>query len=95
VGFTVLKDWQGKPPTIISQAGIVFISSSFISAQTAEQEFNRRLAEINTPVNQAIIQINPGCPQALALQESLNALLAVRDQEGWPANVVWPGQNEA
>jgi len=56
--------------------------------QQATAELNRRLAELQTPEVKAQAEIDP--EYATWRMERITALLACRDQPGWPTTVEWP-----
>jgi len=60
--------------------------------QHATAELNRRLMELQTPVAQAKAEIDP--KYAAERKAKIAALLAVRDQPGWPAELTWPPEAE-
>jgi len=56
--------------------------------QQATAELNRRLAELQTPEVQAQAEVDP--EYAAERRAKIVALLAVKDQPGWPVTVEWP-----
>jgi len=56
--------------------------------QQAQAELNRRLAELQTP--EALAQAEIDEDYAAERKAKLAALLAVKQQEGWPVTVEWP-----
>jgi hypothetical protein len=59
-----------------------------MKAQEAQGELNRRLAELSTEEARARAEIDG--EYAAARKTKLAALLAVKEQRGWPLNVQWP-----
>jgi len=59
-----------------------------LMAEAGEAELRNRLAELQTPEATARAEIDEG--YAANRRERLAALLAVREQEGWPFEVRWP-----
>jgi len=60
--------------------------------QLATAELNRRLALVNTEENKARAAVDE--EYAEEFKTSLLALLAVRDQPGWPRDIGWPPETE-
>jgi hypothetical protein len=56
--------------------------------QAAEAELSRRLAELSTEEAKARAEIDE--EYAVERRAKLAALLAVKEQEGWPLNAEWP-----
>jgi len=56
--------------------------------QPAMEELNRRLTELQTPEALALAEIDAG--YATERLAKLAALLAVKEQLGWPVTVEWP-----
>jgi hypothetical protein len=54
----------------------------------AQEELGRRLAELNTEEAKAMAEIDGD--YAAERKAKLLALLAVKQQPGWPLNVEWP-----
>ena len=54
----------------------------------AENELNNRLSELQTPEALAMAEIDE--EYAAERKAKLKALLAVKKQQGWPLEVVWP-----
>jgi len=71
----------------VTDGGIVNIAAR---AREAQAELDRRLAALNGEEAKARAEIDKA--YAEDRKEKLAALLAVKEQEGWPANVEWPGQ---
>jgi hypothetical protein len=62
----------------------------YLSAKTAlaQAELNRRLAELSTEETRAMAEVDQ--EYAAERKAKMSALLAVKQQDGWPVNVVWP-----
>lgn len=56
--------------------------------QEAQSELNRRLAKLNTEENKARAAIDED--YAAEWKAKIAAVLAVKQQPGWPTEVVWP-----
>lgn len=61
-------------------------------AAANESELNRRLAALQTPEALARAEINE--EYAAERKAKLTALLAVKEQEGWPVTAEWPAEDE-
>ena len=59
-----------------------------VMEQDAEMELQRRFAELQTPESIARSEIDE--KYAAQRKKKLAALLAVKEQSGWPLAVVWP-----
>jgi hypothetical protein len=71
------------------EAGAV-TEEEYLAAKTAQAqgELNRRLAELSTEEAKALAEVDG--EYAAGRKAKLAALLAVKQQAGWPVNVVWP-----
>jgi hypothetical protein len=64
------------------------IVDTALAEQEATAELNSRLAALNTEEAKALAETDED--YAAQRKAKLIALLAVRQQEGWPVTVVWP-----
>jgi len=63
------------------------VDTAYLEHQATE-ELNRRLSEWQTPESLALAETDE---EYSALRKaSMKTLLAVKNQSGWPVNVVWP-----
>jgi len=59
-----------------------------ILTEAGTRELNRRLAELQTPEIMAQVEVDP--EYAAARKAKIIALLAVKNQPGWPVTIEWP-----
>jgi hypothetical protein len=88
---TRVVDGKVVPMTLEERhdAGLVG-DEEYLAVKTAEaeQELNTRLAGLNSEEAKTRAELDEGF--AAERKAKLAALLAVKQQEGWPLNIVWP-----
>ena len=70
---------------IIKDGGLINIGAY---EREATEELNRRLAEFTSEESKARAEID--ADYAAERKDKMAALLAVKEQEGWPLEVTWP-----
>jgi hypothetical protein len=71
------------------EAGLI-TDAQYLDIVTARAvgELNRRLAEFTAEESKAMAELDDG--YAARRKDKIAALLAVKQQEGWPESVNWP-----
>jgi hypothetical protein len=86
-----VEDGKIVPMTLEDQRGAGLITEEeYLAAQAgrSQRELNGRLAELNSEEAKARSEVD--ADYAAERKSKMTALLAVKKQDGWPVNVIWP-----